>query len=718
MRKTADKAMKTIFTIILSVSVLTIHAQNRISGKATTEKGEPLPGVNIFIENTYDGASSDANGVFYFTTSEKGMHILKATFIGFKSWQKEISIPVADSIHIEMQESVNTLDAVTITAGTFAAGDESRASIMKPLDIYTTPSANGDVMAAMRTMPGTQTAADDGRLMVRGGDVYETKTYIDGLIAAEPYYSKTPDIATRGRFAPSLFSGVMFSSGGYSAEYGQALSSVLALNSNDLATEDVTGVSMMTIGAEASTTQRLKNSSFSLTGGYTNLALYNLLFDSSVDWKKPVESVSGTAIYRYKTKSNGMFKGYFTSDYGNLSYFAPTDDPAYPILISNKGLTAYSNLLYRDCFSEKACYRIGISSTAQNNKLGLGENSLDNRKLNIETRFTTIHDVSDGVKISWGISETYNNFDENFADTTGFEHNAGYTDHIIGVFTESEIKFTKSLAIRPGLRTEYTSVLNLWNLSPRFAIALKTGKDAQFSAAWGLYYQNPQSEYLKISKNLDFEKATHYILGYQYGEASSRLFRAEAYYKTYKDLVTWQTGPYNQPTNLQNDGKGYARGIDIFWRDLKSISGFDYWITYSYVDTKRRYSYYPVEATPDFISAHTFSAVGKYWVNKLNTQFGASFTASSGRPYNDPASGNFMDKKTKPYTDLSLNLSHVFYIGNQYSVLYCSVNNVLGNNNVLSYRPSGISEAQGNYSLVPVKRDIKRFIFVGLFLNF
>ena len=136
------------------------------------------------------------------------------------------------------------------------------------------------------------------------------------------------------------------------------------------------------------------------------------------------------------------------------------------------------------------------------------------------------------------------------------------------------------------------------------------------------------------------------------------------------------------------------------------------------MDTKRRYSYFPVEATPDFISDHTFSAVGKYWVAKINTQFGMSFTAASPRPYNDPQSPVFMDKHTKPYTDLSLNFSHVFYLGNQYSVLYCSVNNVLGNDNVLSYRPSGISEAQGNYTLVPVKRDIKRFVFIGLFLNF
>ncbi len=710
--------MKTIFTIFLLLSVFTIDAQNQITGKATTHKGEPLPGVNIFIENTYDGASSDANGNFSFTTSEKGTQTLKATFIGFKPWQKEISIPVKDSVIIEMEESVNTLDAVTITAGSFAAADESRASIMKPLDIYTTPSANGDVMAAMRTMPGTQTAADDGRLMVRGGDVYETKTYIDGLIAAEPYYSKTPDIATRGRFAPSLFSGVMFSSGGYSAEYGQALSSVLVLNSNDLAAEDVTGVSLMSIGAEASTTQRMKNSSLSLTGGYTNLSLYDKLFESTVDWEKPVESVNGTAVYRYKTKDNGLLKGYITTDYGNLSYFAPTDDPAAPMLISNKGATTYSNLSYRDCFSEKACYKIGVSSTAQNNKLGFGDNSLDTRERNVEGRFTTTHIVSDGVIINWGVSETYNNYDEDYSESTGFQHNSAFTDYLTGAFVESEIKFTKNLAIRPGLRTEYTTVLNRWNMSPRFAVALKTGKEAQLSAAWGLYYQNPQPEYLKISTDLDFEKATHYILSYQYGDASARLFRAEAYYKTYSDLVTWQAGPYNQPTNLENDGSGYSGGFDIFWRDLKSIKGFDYWVTYSFVDTKRRYSYFPVEATPGFISDHTFSAVGKYWLAKISTQVGMSFTAASGRPYNDPQSAVFMDKKTKPYTDLSLNFSHVFYLGNQYSVLYCSVNNVLGNDNVLSYRPSGISEAQGDYTLVPVKRDIKRFVFVGLFLNF
>ena len=413
-----------------------------------------------------------------------------------------------------------------------------------------------------------------------------------------------------------------------------------------------------------------------------------------------------------------MFKGYLTSDYGNLSYFVPNGFENKKMLISNKGLTTYSNFSFKDCFSEKSCYKIGVSTTLQNNRIGLGENSVETAELNIETRFTVVHDISEGVKFTWGANETYNRFKEEYIENEGQTYNSDYTDNLFGGFVESEIKFTKKLAIRPGLRSEYTSVLNKWNVAPRFAVAIKTGKDAQLSAAWGLYHQTPQSEYLKIDTNLDFEKATHYVLSFQFGEVSKRLFRAETYYKTYNDLITWQTGDFNLPTNLKNNGSGYAGGLDIFWRDQKSIKGFDYWVTYSYINTKRKYMDYPEKVSPDFISDHTFSVVGKYWLHKINTQVGMSFTAASGRPFNDPNSADFMKERTKHYSDLSLNFSHIFYIGNQYSVLYCSMNNVLGNENVLSYRPTGIGDAQGNYSLIPVKRDLKRFIFIGLFLNF
>jgi hypothetical protein len=98
---------------------------------------------------------------------------------------------------------------------------------------------------------------------------------------------------------------------------------------------------------------------------------------AAVDWKKPVEAINGSAVYRYKTKSNGMFKGYFTADYGDMSYNVPSAIENQPMLISNKGLTTYSNFLYRDCFSEKSCYNIGVSATTQKSNLGLGDDGLE-----------------------------------------------------------------------------------------------------------------------------------------------------------------------------------------------------------------------------------------------------------------------------------------------------------------------------------------------------
>ena len=112
-----------------------------------------------------------------------------ASFIGFKTWEKEIDLSTSVAIDITLRENISSIDAVTITAGIFAASDEKRASILKPLDIYTTAGSNGDIMAAMKTMPGSQSSPDDGRLMVRGGDAYD-QTYIDGFL--RPYYSKTP----------------------------------------------------------------------------------------------------------------------------------------------------------------------------------------------------------------------------------------------------------------------------------------------------------------------------------------------------------------------------------------------------------------------------------------------------------------------------------------------------------------------------------------------
>ena len=119
---------------------------------------------------------------------------------------------------------------------------------MKPLDIVTTAGAAGDFVAALQTLPGTTTVNEDGRLFVRGGDATETQVFIDGLRVFQPFNATANNIPTRGRFSPFLFKGITFSTGGYSAEYGQALSGVLLLNTTDLPDQEKTDISIMSVG--------------------------------------------------------------------------------------------------------------------------------------------------------------------------------------------------------------------------------------------------------------------------------------------------------------------------------------------------------------------------------------------------------------------------------------------------------------------------------------
>ncbi|MEI2421899.1 TonB-dependent receptor plug domain-containing protein, partial [Arthrospira platensis SPKY2] len=97
-------------------------------------------------------------------------------------------------------------------------------------------------------MPGAQIVGNDGRLFVRGGEANETQTFVDGLRVAQAFNPTANNIPTRSRFSPFLFNGISFSTGGYSAEYGEALSSVLTLNTIDEPTQNQTDISFMTVG--------------------------------------------------------------------------------------------------------------------------------------------------------------------------------------------------------------------------------------------------------------------------------------------------------------------------------------------------------------------------------------------------------------------------------------------------------------------------------------
>ena len=244
-------------------------AQVKISGKISDNNNKPLQGISISIKNSYDGATSDSSGNYSFTTSEKGDQILAGiSATGYKSFEQKINIDrhLIKYKHI-LKEEITELKAVVISAGTFEASDQKRASALNPIDIVTTASANGDITSAIKTLPGTQQVGESEGLFVRGGTATESKIFIDGTLVNNFFYSSEPGLATRGRFNPFLFKGTIFSSGGYSALYGQALSSVLLLESIDLPekTSADLGISYLAVNAGIQKLSKNKKSSWGIS---------------------------------------------------------------------------------------------------------------------------------------------------------------------------------------------------------------------------------------------------------------------------------------------------------------------------------------------------------------------------------------------------------------------------------------------------------------------
>lgn len=268
--------MKT-FTYLLILYFLFIatqvFSQTTVTGKVLDEKGKSLPGANISLKGSYDGATADADGNFKFTSTEKGEQILVCTFVGFDTFSKSIVMNQKNiEVIFKLKESANELNTVTVTAGTFEASDEKKTTLIKPLDIVTTAGGGADITQTMTLLtPGSQRNGESTGMFVRGGSAQESKILIDGLTVQNAYNTSSPDVAARSRFSPFQFKGSAFSTGGYSAQYGQALSAVLLMNTTDLATESGYTVNANLAQISSGYTHLAEKHSISGTIAYNNL---------------------------------------------------------------------------------------------------------------------------------------------------------------------------------------------------------------------------------------------------------------------------------------------------------------------------------------------------------------------------------------------------------------------------------------------------------------
>lgn len=725
--------MKTrIFTLLFTFAfTFTLIAQITISGKVLERNNKPLKDVSVTLKDTYDGATTDETGNYKFETSEKGSQTLIFSHPKFIEIEKSIQIEEKNLIlNAELKESVSEIDAVVISAGSIEASDKKRATtLLTPIDVYTTAGANGQISSALETLPGVQKVGESEGLFVRGGTGTETKFFMDGNLVNNYFGNSVPGIKAMDRLNTSLFKGNVFSSGGYSAVYGQALSGLLALESIDLPERNAAdfGISPIFASGGIQRVNQEKTHSYGISLGYSNLELMQKILKFNTDFEKAPQSFGGNGNFRIKTSRGGFIKYYGSYDTSSMKLSSPNlDDENSSDKINQNGKNTFHSLSYREKFG-RYTLNLGSSYTFNQNILHFSNvdqngsspfnNSIDskgnyfNAKALMERKLFKISAIRAGIELNTTKEETW---------VSIAQKNYEFRDDITSLFAETDLGISNDLSLKIGARAENSSSINRWNFSPRLALGYRISKDWTSSLAYGTFFQNPENRFFTENYQPNYQRADHYIFQVQRA-ADGRSLRLETYYKKYQDLIKTTTDFY-RPIAVNNSGSGYAKGVELFWRDKKSLKNIDYWVSYSYLDSKRDYLNYTESLFPNFAAKHTLSVVAKKFVTNWKTGFNISYNYNSGRPYYNfvTENGNTVLKNqgfVKDYQAVNFSLNYLPNLGKKdaraFTVLVLSINNILGTKNEFGYNFS--SNGLKSRAIVP---PTNTFVFIGAFISF
>ena len=723
-----------------------------IVGTVKDEEGNPIIYANVYLKDTFDGTSSDDKGSFAFETYETGIQTLIVSFIGYESYIKEYNIDANITLNIVLKELITKADEVVITAGSFGASDDEKVIVLDPIDIVTVASSRGEISGALEALPGTQPQADKEGIYVRGGDASEAKQIVDGMLIQNPYFSDVPDIPQRGRFEPFDFQGTAFSQGGYSAQYGQALSAIVDLKTwtrfGDF-NANTFGITPLSLGygrgyGNDSTVCGI-NIDYSNIKYFQNFNNSSDFIKSRINFSKPPEGIELKTNYAKKFK-NGVYK--YLGRFTDYSLGTTEDDIGSGFELDNNNLfllTTYKGKLNNQL---KAQFGLSYSKNSNDSQI-FSENFIEPLDIDsyddlLQFRTVLTKKFFGKSKINFGIhlfdqSSEFSNYNYEFNnDDQPEDINYDYSYIIIDeflstAFTEIDLRLFKNFAVNTGIRYENSKLLGKSSVSPRFSSAVKVTKNSQISYAYGQFYQTPDMGFdqwyrqsnIDIDFNnsdLDFEKSIHNILNYEWSK-KKKTIRFEVFNKKYENLVMsheLNCGLDVCKNTLSNDGSGYSRGAEIFWRSDQTSDGIgqDIWIAYSYLDSKRKYKQYSNEIIPSFASNHKLTFIYK---NAFKLSNGDGFntslalTGTSGYPYYNPITNQQFE--SDPYFSFDIGGSYLPQIDDGFMVVFFNISNPFGYRNSFGYNyiDFDLTELDPPEEKLP---SSLRSVFIGCFMFF
>jgi len=739
-----------LFSLVAAVA-LPVRAQRAVvEGQVQTPDGSGVPYANVQISGTAVGAATDDAGCFQFTTQRLGRVRLRVSAVGYKATEQSVRLQGRDTTDVQftLRPKSVELDEAVVTGEAFSTGSASEATLGST-EAVTTPGAAGDLFRALQSFPGVASPGDGAGLFVRGGDVTETKTLIDQATVHHPYRYESPAGGSFGAVRPFLVDGTTFSTGGFSAQYGDALSGVLAMESKDRPQASSRYVNLGLAAASVSLDQPLIEDELGLrlSGNRSFTGLLFRVNGQHSDYATVPQGLYGNLSLTWDYSETGQLKLFTFARHNRIGvettegrfsglYRGQSTNQLYNLqwMTRASGWTLKSSASWSTYSSKKNFGALDLSPTDRSAKLRVDATrdaggwtlrtggTVENRRYRFEGRFPTNPNVVD-------------------PDSPTRSVNTSLPATRAGGYAEVESGLFSPLVAQVGLRSDYHTRAGRPVVDPRVSLSWSVAPHTQVRAAWGLYHQFPElgtySEHAgettlgsqsetTSSSSLGAQRAQHVVLGLRH-ERDDLLIRAEAYHKPYRDLVV-RTGA----SRYANAGTGFAQGADLFAKYGAFLeTQFNGWLSYSLLRSHRtqprdRGTEVTLEKGPaPYDLTHQFTAVGKV---RVIDQFrvGGTYRYTTGRPFTPvvaterlnagallPVDGPVGSERLPAYHRIDLQVSYYWpFNRTQNVVVYAALNNVLDRANAVDVTYSS-DYSERRYRTT----DFRRSVYFGLTLT-
>ncbi|MEJ2536010.1 MAG: TonB-dependent receptor [Calditrichia bacterium] len=638
---------KLLRSLSLSILLFCLTAQAlppTINGFITdSSSGEGLIGANVYLDDFPIGISTNEQGYYVLHPIPPGKHTLRVSFIGYRTFSQVIEFKEGEKkfLNIALIPEAIEGEEVVVSAESAATAREIQISQVElsAKNVRDAPQlGEADLFRTLQALPGVIAESDFSTgLVVRGGNTDQNLIMLDGITVYNPSHMG-------GLFSNFLLDATkdaLFIKGGFPAEYGGRMSSVLNVISKSGNSKRYTGsVGISLLSSRLSMEIPTGNGSLLLAGRRTYFD--QVLRAMNKEFPYYFYDFQGSFYRDLSPYDRLSISGYFGND------VLDWDRLNFKLNWGNR--TISSN--WRHVFSPQLFSNFMVAgSQFQTNVLLGGDQGVNSNNdvvdYTISGDLSYLHSGDHIYKFGFEVKKLTFKYQDKYDNRTLFRLKQTPTE--IAAYFQNDWKINSSWIIKPGLRVSYFSkIKNSFYLEPRFAMKYKLRDGEYLTYATGLYRQfifTVQDEYnptiinswFAIDKTVPTGRSIHNIIGYERELWSTTSLEIEFYHKTLDNMLTYRERRSSVDEELGDEIKanelfvptnGYSYGLEFFLH--KKYGHLAGWLGYTLNWAKKTLegdTYYA-----SFDRRHNIDFVMSYDLGR-NWRFGVRFNYGAGFPY-------------------------------------------------------------------------------------